>query len=105
MEEHANYAVDFIRATRWIKESLPQAKISGGVGNVRSVSGNNVVREAMHSAFLYHAIKASLDMGIENAGMLAVYEEVPRICSRWSKTCCSTAGPMQPSGSSSLPNR
>ncbi|HUA67988.1 MAG TPA: methionine synthase, partial [Candidatus Saccharimonadales bacterium] len=79
MEEHANYAVDFIRATRWIKENLPLAKVSGGISNVSfSFRGNNVVREAMHSAFLYHAIKAGLDMGIVNAGQLAVYDEVPK---------------------------
>jgi len=79
MEEHANYAVDFIRATKWIKENLPRAKVSGGISNVSfSFRGNNAVREAMHSAFLYHAIKAGLDMGIVNAGMLAVYEEVPK---------------------------
>ena len=79
MEEHANYAVDFIRATQWIKENLPHAKVSGGISNVSfSFRGNNAVREAMHSAFLYHAIKAGLDMGIVNAGMLAVYEEVPK---------------------------
>jgi 5-methyltetrahydrofolate--homocysteine methyltransferase len=79
MEEHANYALDFIRATKWIKENLPHAKVSGGISNVSfSFRGNNAVREAMHSAFLYHAIKAGLDMGIVNAGMLAVYEEVPK---------------------------
>src|SRR5213082_3410718 len=79
MEEHANYAVDFIHATKWIKENLPFAKVSGGISNISfSFRGNNVVREAMHSAFLYHAIQAGLDMGIVNAGMLAVYEEIPR---------------------------
>ena len=79
MEEHANYAVDFIRATKWIKENLPLARVSGGISNVSfSFRGNNVVREAMHSAFLYHAIQAGLDMGIVNSGMLAVYEEVPK---------------------------
>jgi 5-methyltetrahydrofolate--homocysteine methyltransferase len=79
MEEHANYAVDFIRATKWIKENLPLAKVSGGISNISfSFRGNNAVREAMHSAFLYHAIKAGLDMGIVNAGMLEVYEEVPK---------------------------
>jgi 5-methyltetrahydrofolate--homocysteine methyltransferase len=79
MEEHANYAVDFIRATKWIKENLPHAKVSGGISNISfSFRGNNAVREAMHSAFLYHAIKAGLDMGIVNAGMLEVYEEVPK---------------------------
>ncbi|MFO0741331.1 MAG: methionine synthase [Labilithrix sp.] len=77
IEEHNNYAVDFINATRWIKQNLPHAKVSGGVSNVSfSFRGNNVVREAMHSAFLYHAIKAGLDMGIVNAGMLEVYEEI-----------------------------
>ncbi|HEY1788270.1 MAG TPA: methionine synthase [Verrucomicrobiae bacterium] len=79
MEEHANYAVDFIGATRWIKDRLPQAKVSGGISNISfSFRGNNVVREAMHSAFLYHAIRAGLDMGIVNAGQLAVYDEVPK---------------------------
>src|SRR5207249_9773103 len=77
MEEHANYAVDFIRATRWIKENLPFAKVSGGISNISfSFRGNNAVREAMHSAFLYHAIQAGLDMGIVNAGMLEVYAEI-----------------------------
>ena len=77
MEEHNNYAVDFIRATKWIKENLPDAKVSGGVSNISfSFRGNNRVREAMHSAFLYHAINAGLDMGIVNAGMLEVYEEI-----------------------------
>lgn len=79
MEEHAHYAVDFIRATKWIKDNLPQAKVSGGISNVSfSFRGNNVVREAMHAAFLYHAIRAGLDMGIVNAGQLAVYDEVPK---------------------------
>lgn len=79
LEEHNNYAVDFIEATRWIKQNLPLAKVSGGVSNISfSFRGNNVVREAMHSAFLYHAIKAGLDMGIVNAGMLEVYEEIPK---------------------------
>ncbi|HZY37385.1 MAG TPA: methionine synthase [Mucilaginibacter sp.] len=79
LEEHNNYAVDFIEATRWIKQNLPYAKVSGGVSNISfSFRGNNVVREAMHSAFLYHAIKAGLDMGIVNAGMLEVYEEIPK---------------------------
>jgi 5-methyltetrahydrofolate--homocysteine methyltransferase len=77
MEEHNNYAVDFIRATKWIKENLPDAKVSGGVSNISfSFRGNNRVREAMHAAFLYHAIHAGLDMGIVNAGMLEVYEEI-----------------------------
>jgi 5-methyltetrahydrofolate--homocysteine methyltransferase len=77
IEEHNNYAVDFINATRWIKANLPDAKVSGGVSNISfSFRGNNKVREAMHSAFLYHAIGAGLDMGIVNAGMLEVYEQI-----------------------------
>jgi 5-methyltetrahydrofolate--homocysteine methyltransferase len=77
MEEHNNYAVDYINATRWIKGNLPHAKVSGGVSNISfSFRGNNKVREAMHSAFLYHAIAAGMDMGIVNAGMLEVYEEI-----------------------------
>jgi 5-methyltetrahydrofolate--homocysteine methyltransferase len=79
LEEHNNYAVDFINAARWIKENLPYAKVSGGVSNISfSFRGNNTVREAMHSAFLYHAIAAGLDMGIVNAGMLEVYEAIPK---------------------------
>ncbi|MDR4465893.1 MAG: methionine synthase [Nitrospira sp.] len=79
IEEHNNYAVDFIEATRWIKQNLPGAKVSGGISNISfSFRGNNIVREAMHAAFLYHAIKAGLDMGIVNAGQLAVYEEIPK---------------------------
>jgi 5-methyltetrahydrofolate--homocysteine methyltransferase len=78
IEEHNGYAVNFIEATRWIKENLPLAKVSGGVSNISfSFRGNNPVREAMHSAFLFHAIKAGMDMGIVNPGMLAVYEEIP----------------------------
>jgi 5-methyltetrahydrofolate--homocysteine methyltransferase len=79
IDEHNNYAVDFINATRWIKENLPGAKVSGGISNISfSFRGNDPVREAMHSAFLYHAIKAGLDMGIVNAGMIEVYEEIPK---------------------------
>jgi 5-methyltetrahydrofolate--homocysteine methyltransferase len=79
LEEHNNYAVDFIEATRWIKQNLPHAKVSGGVSNISfSFRGNNVVREAMHSAFLYHAIRAGMDMGIVNAGMLEVYQEIDK---------------------------
>ncbi|MEK9844264.1 methionine synthase, partial [Thalassospira sp.] len=78
IEEHDNYAVDFIEACKLIKKHLPYAKISGGVSNVSfSFRGNNPVREAMHSVFLYHAIQAGLDMGIVNAGQLVVYEEIP----------------------------
>ncbi|PYL31691.1 MAG: methionine synthase [Verrucomicrobia bacterium] len=77
LEEHRNYAVDFIEATRWIKNNLPGARVSGGVSNISfSFRGNNTVREAMHAAFLFHAIRAGLDMGIVNAGQLAVYEEI-----------------------------
>ncbi len=77
MEEHNNYAVDFINATRWIKTNLPHAKVSGGVSNISfSFRGNNKVREAMHSAFLYHAVGAGMDMGIVNAGVLEVYEDI-----------------------------
>ncbi|MCF8368520.1 MAG: methionine synthase [Bacteroidales bacterium] len=78
IDEHNNYAVDYLRATKWIKENLPYAKVSGGISNLSfSFRGNNTVREAMHSAFLYHAVKAGLDMGIVNAGMLQVYDEIP----------------------------
>jgi len=79
IEEHNNYAVDFIEATRWITENLPYAKVSGGVSNVSfSFRGNNPVREAIHSVFLYHAIHAGMTMGIVNAGMLEVYAELPQ---------------------------
>lgn len=77
IEEHDRYAIDFIEATRWIKANLPGALVSGGISNVSfSFRGNNHVREAMHAVFLYHAIRAGLDMGIVNAGMLAVYEDI-----------------------------
>jgi 5-methyltetrahydrofolate--homocysteine methyltransferase len=77
LEEHRNYAVDFIESVRWIKANLPGARTSGGISNISfSFRGNNAVREAMHSAFLYHAIRAGLDIGIVNAGQLAVYEEI-----------------------------
>ena len=78
IEEHNNYGVDFIRTVRWINDNLPYAKISGGISNLSfSFRGNNVVREAIHSAFLYHAIREGLQMGIVNAGMLQIYEEIP----------------------------
>jgi 5-methyltetrahydrofolate--homocysteine methyltransferase len=78
IDEHDNYAVDFINTARWIKENLPYAKVSGGVSNLSfSFRGNNAVREAIHSVFLYHAVKAGMDMGIVNAGMLQVYDEIP----------------------------
>ena len=79
IEEHNDYAKAFIAASRWIKENLPYARVSGGISNISfSFRGNNPIREAMHSAFLYHAIKAGLDMGIVNAGQLGVYEEIPK---------------------------
>jgi len=78
IEEHNNYAVDFINATRWIRENLPHAKISGGVSNVSfSFRGNDPAREAIHTVFLYHAIKAGMTMGIVNAGMMGVYDDLP----------------------------
>ncbi|MDD4602334.1 MAG: methionine synthase [Bacteroidales bacterium] len=78
IEEHNNYAVEFLKATRWIKKNLPYSKVSGGISNLSfSFRGNEQVREAMHSVFLYHAIKAGLDMGIVNAGALTVYDEIP----------------------------
>jgi 5-methyltetrahydrofolate--homocysteine methyltransferase len=79
IEEHNNYAVDFIDATRWIRKNLPYAKVSGGVSNVSfSFRGNEPVREAIHTVFLYHAVKAGMNMGIVNAGQLGVYEEIPK---------------------------
>ena len=78
IEEHNNYAIDFIRTVEWIKKNLPYAKVSGGISNLSfSFRGNNVIREAMHSSFLYHAIQAGLDMGIVNPSMLQVYDEIP----------------------------
>jgi 5-methyltetrahydrofolate--homocysteine methyltransferase len=77
IEEHNNYGVDFINATRWIKQNLPYAKVSGGISNLSfSFRGNNVVREAIHSVFLYYAIKEGMDMGIVNAGMLQIYQDI-----------------------------
>ena len=77
--EHNNYAVDFFEATKWIKQNLPGAKVSGGVSNVSfSFRGNNVVREAMHSSFLFHAINHGMDMGIVNAGLIEVYNLNPK---------------------------
>jgi 5-methyltetrahydrofolate--homocysteine methyltransferase len=77
IEEHDNYAVDFIDAVAWIKANLPHAKVSGGVSNVSfSFRGNDPVREAIHTVFLYHAIKAGMSMGIVNAGMLGVYDDL-----------------------------
>jgi 5-methyltetrahydrofolate--homocysteine methyltransferase len=79
MEEHNNYAVEFIKTIKWIKKNLPHAKTSGGISNVSfSFRGNDIVREAMHSVFLYHTIRAGLDMGIVNPGMLQIYDEIPK---------------------------
>ena len=79
IEEHNNYAVDFINSVKWIKENLPHAKTSGGISNVSfAFRGNNVLREAMHSVFLFYGIKAGLDMGIVNPGMLQIYDEIPK---------------------------
>jgi len=79
IEEHNNYAVDFFNATQWIKENLPYAKVSGGVSNISfSFRGNEPVREAMHTAFLYYAVKRGMDMGIVNAGQLGIYDDIPK---------------------------
>ena len=79
MDEHRLNAIDFIEATRWVRENLPNVNVSGGVSNVSfSFRGNNTVREAMHSVFLYHAIKAGMNMGIVNPTMLEVYDEIPK---------------------------
>ena len=86
IEEHNNYAVDFIEATRWIKQNLPYAKVSGGVSNVSfSFRGNDPVREAIHTVFLYHAIQAGMDMGIVNAGQLGVYADLDPSCASASR--------------------
>jgi 5-methyltetrahydrofolate--homocysteine methyltransferase len=106
IEEHADYARAFIEATRIIKQRCPGVKISGGISNLSfSFRGNNLVREAMHAVFLYHAIRAGLDMGIVNAGQLAVYEEIEPELRERSRTCCSTAAPTPPSASSNTPRR
>jgi 5-methyltetrahydrofolate--homocysteine methyltransferase len=89
IEEHNNYAVDFIEATRWIKKNLPHAKVSGGVSNVSFGSAATIpCAKRCTARFLYHAIKAGLDMGIVNAGMLEVYEEIEPELKNWSKTFC-----------------
>ena len=94
IEEHNNYAVNFIEATRRIKEECPGAKVSGGVSNISfSFRGNEVVREAMHSAFLYHAVQAGMDMGIVNAGQLAVYEQVPQESAGACRRCAIQSSP------------
>ena len=103
IEEHNGYGVAFIEATRRIKQELPHALVSGGVSNVSfSFRGNDAVREAMHSVFLYHAIAAGMDMGIVNAGQLAIYEQIqPELRDAWSRTWCSIAAQTPPSGCSS----
>jgi len=79
IEEHNNFAIDFINTVKWIKANLPYAKVSGGISNLSfAFRGNNIVREAMHSVFLYYAVQAGLDMGIVNAGMLQIYDEIPK---------------------------
>jgi 5-methyltetrahydrofolate--homocysteine methyltransferase len=84
IEEHNDYAVDFIEATRWIRQNLPGCHVSGGLSNVSfSFRGNEPVRRAMHSVFLYHAIKAGMDMGIVNAGQLDIYDEIDPSCASW----------------------
>ena len=100
MEEHNNYAVDFIEATRWIKANLPHAKVSGGVSNISfSFRGNNHVREAMHSAFLYHAIRRRHGHGHrQRRHARGVRGDRARAAASWSRTCCSTAAPTRPSG-------
>ena len=92
IEEHDNYAVDFIESLKWIHAHLPHAKTSGGVSNVSfSFRGNDAVREAIHTVFLYHAIKAGMSMGIVNAGMLGVTTISTRCCARRPRTWCSIA--------------
>lgn len=104
MDEHRKNALDFFNAIKWIKANLPGAKISGGVSNVSfSFRGNNPVREAMHAAFLYHAIKSGMDMGIVNPTMLEIYDDIPKTCLSALKTCFSIGEKMQPSVCLSLP--
>ncbi len=99
IEEHNNYAVNFIQATEWIKQNLPYAKVSGGISNLSfSFRGTDKVREAMHSVFLFHAIKAGLDMGIVNPGMLQVYTEIEPDLLHLTKMLFLTAGKIQPKG-------
>ena len=102
IEEHDNYAVDFIEATRWIKQNLPGAKVSGGVSNVSfSFRGNDPVREAIHTVFLYHAIRAGLDMGIVNAGMVGVYDDLEPVLAR----ACRGRGSQPPARRGRAPDR
>ena len=88
IDDHNNYAVDFIESCKYIKANLPGANISGGISNVSfSFRGNNTVREAIHSVFLFHSIKAGLTMGIVNAGQLAVYDDIPKKFKTSSRRC------------------
>lgn len=98
MDEHNNYAVDYIRAVKWIKNNLPHARTSGGISNLSfSFRGNDKIRQAIHAVFLYHAIQAGLDMGIVNAGEIPVYDEIEEPFVPLRKTWYSTAGVMPPS--------
>jgi len=105
IEEHNNYAVDYIRTTAWIKEHLPHARVSGGVSNLSfSFRGNDVVREAIHAVFLFHAIKAGMDMGIVNPGMLQIYDEIPKeLLQLTRRPLCSTEDTMPPRDCCILP--
>jgi 5-methyltetrahydrofolate--homocysteine methyltransferase len=104
IEEHNNYAVDFIEATRWIKQNLPGAKVSGGVSNVSfSFRGNDPVREAIHTVFLYHAIAAGMDMGIVNAGMVGVYDDLEPVLRERVEDVVLNRRPTQVSAWSKLP--
>ncbi len=106
IEEHNNYAVDFIEATRWIRANLPGAHVSGGVSNISfSFRGNTPVREAMHSAFLYHAIRAGWTWASSTRACWRSTRTSPRTCSNASRTCCSTAAPTPPSVSWKSPRR
>jgi 5-methyltetrahydrofolate--homocysteine methyltransferase len=106
IEEHNNYAVDFIEATRIIKQKMPLAKVSGGVSNVSfSFRGNDPVREAIHSVFLLHAIKAGMDMGIVNAGQLVVYDEIEPQLRELCEDVILNRRPMPPNAWCSLPKR
>jgi len=99
LEEHAAYGLDYIAATRWIRANLPHVAVSGGVSNLSfSFRGNDAVREAMHTAFLYHAIRAGMDMGIVNAGQLEVYEEIPKDLLEHVEEACARDPDEQPDG-------
>jgi 5-methyltetrahydrofolate--homocysteine methyltransferase len=106
IEQHNPYGVAFIESVRQLRERFPLSSSSGGISNVSfSFRGNKVVREAMHAAFLYHAIKAGLTMAIVNAGQLAIYEEIRKIFSSSSRTCCSIDVRMRRSVCSPSPKR